>query len=71
MKKLENLGRVLNKEEQKKIIGGRIAVCTCNGSDMDTVVCACVGFTQCFNCNVAAAQYCTSQGYRGVTCDFA
>lgn len=69
MKKLQNLGRALNKEEQKKIIGGRIVVCTCNGSDMETVVCGCVGFSQCFNCHVAAAQYCQSLGYSGISCN--
>lgn len=69
MKKLENLGRALNKDEQKKIMGGRIMVCTCDGSDMDTVVCACVGIIQCFNCGVAAASYCKSKGYNSMSCD--
>ena len=70
MKKLERIGRSLNKEEQKKIIGGRIAVCTCNGSDMETVVCGCVGFIQCARCTAAALSYCNSQGYSGVSCDY-
>jgi hypothetical protein len=69
MKKLQHLGRTLSKEEQRKISGGRIMVCTCTGSDMDTVVCGCVGFSQCFNCGVAAAKYCTSKGYSGMACN--
>ena len=70
MKKLELLGKALSKDEQKKINGGRIMVCTCNGSDLETVVCACVGVIQCANCGIAGLQYCVSHGYSGATCDF-
>lgn len=33
MKKFENLGRRLSKEEQKKVKGGYYARCVCIGSD--------------------------------------
>jgi len=71
MKKLQGLGKALSKEEQKKITGGRIAVCTCNGSpNMETVVCACVGFIQCAQCTLSAASYCQGLGYSGTSCDY-
>ena len=71
MKKLENLGRSLSKQEQKKIMGGKgQVVCTCNGSDMDTIVCAYNDFSGAFHCSAIAINYCKSHGYSGVSCDY-
>jgi len=68
MKKFQSLGKILGKDEQKKIIGGSQVVCTCKGSDLDTTVCAYRTITGAINCTYASYKYCTDNGYSGTTC---
>jgi len=76
MKKLENLGRKLTRQEQKSIMGasenpGSI-VCCCKlyGEEtMDCLVCSDHGQpSDCSNCANAAYNYCSSHGYTGTIC---
>jgi len=72
MKKFENLGRSLSKDEQRKISGGKVSViCTCNNCNMETVVCSADSFGGTFNCMTGAHNYCTSIGCPNTSCDIA
>ena len=71
MKKLENLGRKLSKNEQRQIFGGYIKViCTCNSCNMETVVCAANSLGGTLNCLTTASNYCSGIGCTsGTSCN--
>lgn len=64
MKKFQSLGKSLNKEEQKRIVGGVVQTmaCSCmvNGHPVDTVVCNYSDFNSYQYCSAQSYNYCSS-----------
>jgi hypothetical protein len=70
MKRISNLDESLNRKEMKMLVGGKLNFfCTCNGSNLETVVCSASNFQQTLGCTGIVAEFCKNHGYSGFTCN--
>jgi hypothetical protein len=57
----------LSRDEMKKVIGGRLMVCTCG---KETVVCSYSSLASVVSCSATALNYCQSTGNGSAACDY-
>jgi len=70
MKKMQSLGKILCKEEQRKITGGAQVTCTCNDRYTMGIVCSYSGFGGAIVCSASALKACQSAGGNTITCNY-
>ena len=70
MKKFQNLGQALSKEEQRKISGGYQLTCTCNDQYTMGIVCSYTSFAGMMSCQGNAARACASAGGTQMSCNY-